>query len=274
MSIWPPISDASIASRLAMPDDEFFALASKLARRIDPRALSDADFERALGYPWERPEGSFWMEDGSVELLDEQARPAAGDARRWPLLTFGSNGAPGVLAKKLAVLPEDERAILVLAGTLTGYAVAPSAHLALYGSLPATIEHDPAGSERAAVLMVTARQFEALTLSEFNYRVARLREGSFAPDLDVPAPAGLLAYVSRWGVFDPGDGSESQSELLDAAAKLILGPSAGARELVARVFSDYAWAVETAMPLLAKTARPFEPARWEIFSSSRAGRTG
>ncbi|MFT4050430.1 MAG: hypothetical protein QM648_11435 [Solirubrobacterales bacterium] len=272
MPDWPPLTNANLISRLAMPNDEFAALALRLARRIEPRTLTDEAFERALSYPWERPAESYWIEDGSVELLSGDARPAASGGRRWPLLAFGSNGAPGVLARKLSVLPEDDRDVLVLAGELTGYTVGPSAHLALYGSLPATIEPLAAATERAAILMVTAQQFEALTLTEFNYRVVRLSGAPFVPDLDVPAPSGVLAYVSRWGVFDPGDGATGQAELLDVAARMILGPKSDARELVARVFGDYAWSLETAAPVLAAHSRPFGGSSWEVFSSSRAER--
>lgn len=274
MTNWPPIENSNLASRLAMDNDDFAALAVKLARRIEPRELTEAAYVRALAYPWERPQRSFALADGVAMALQGGAPVAAGgEVRRWPLLSFGSNGVPAVLARKLSVLPEGDRDIVVLTGELEGYAIAASAHLALYGALPATIEPASSVRERAAVLMVTAEQFQALTLTEFNYRVVRLSGSPFTPDLELPRPVGILAYVSRWGAFGPDGGSNSQSELLDAAARLTLGGQSGARELVGRVFGDYAWAVEVAAPKLGKAARPFSDAGWEVLSSRRATRT-
>ncbi len=268
---WPPIQDERLASRLSMDEAEFTALSRKLARRIEAREFSDSDYERACAYPWERPEHSFWMEDGSVELLDWGTRPHAGREQRYPLITFGSNGAPGVLAEKLAVLPEDERDVLALAGTLRGFKVAPSAHLAIYGALPATIVRDEQGETRAGLLMVTAEQFEVLTRTEFNYVLARIDGAAFLPDLDVAPPESIFAYVSRWGVFAPDGVAQasqaSQAALLDRAAELVIDVHADGRGLVHRVFSNYAWAVETAQPRLAEHAAPFVAAEWELFST-------
>lgn len=279
MSLWPPISDVNLASRLRMNGDEFLALAVKLARRIPPREMSEADFERALGYPWERPLDSFWMEDGAVELLGGDARPAAGGEHRYPLLTFGSNGAPGVLAEKLSVLGEDARDVLVLTGWLRGFDVAPSAHIAAYGSMPATIVEAAETSVRAGLIMATAAQFEALTRTEFNYVVTRISGAPFEPDLDVPAPEAVLAYVSRAGAFAasgedaalkaiPAEGRAAreydQASLLDRAADLVLGEGLGGAELVRRAFADYAWATEVARPILSSASNPFVAEDWEL----------
>lgn len=279
MSFWPPITDANLAGRLAMDDESFLALAAKLARRFEPRELREPDYERALAYPWERPIDSFWMEDGVVELLTDDARPAAGREQRYPLITFGSNGAPGVLAGKLSVLDPDERDVLVLTGWLRGFEVAPTAHVAIYGALPATIYRSPETSVRAGLIMATAAQFEALTRTEFNYVVARLDGSPFEPDLDVPAPEAVLAYVARAGALTV-DGSDAalqaipaerrlareydQSSLLDFAAAAVLGEGAGGKELVRRAFADYAWATEVVRPALAAVSNPFVPDDWEL----------
>lgn len=279
MSPWPPLTDANLAGRLAMGGDEFLELAIKLARRFEPRELTARDFERALGYPWERPIDSFWMEDGAVELLAGDARPAAGRERRYPLITFGSNGAPGVLAGKLAVLEPDERDVLVLTGWLRGFEVAPTAHIAIYGSLPATIYSSPETSVRADLIMATAAQFEALTRTEFNYVVARIDGSPFEPDLDVPVPEAVLAYVARAGSLAvngedaalkaiPAEGriarEYEQSSLLDFVAALVIGEGASGEELVRRVFDDYGWATEVVRPALAAVSNPFVPEDWEL----------
>lgn len=281
MTSWPPITDANLASRLRMDGDEFLALAAKLARRIEPREMSAADYERALGYPWERPLDSFWMEDGAVELLGTDARPAAGGEHRYPLITFGSNGAPGVLAEKLSALDPDARDVLVLTGWLRGFDVVPSAHITVYGSMPATIVAAPGVSVRAGLIMATAAQFEVLTRTEFNYVVTRIDGQPFEPDLDVPAPEAVLAYVSRAGALAvdgedaalkaiPAEGRRAneydQSTLLDFAARLVLGEGFEGEELVRRVFADYGWATQVARPALAAVSNAFVPEDWTLLS--------
>ena len=202
-----------------------------------------------------------------------------GDEPRYPLIAFGSNGAPGVLAKKLSVLGEDERDVLVLAGALAGFDVVASAHIALYGALPATIVPAPGTNARAGLLMVTAKQFTALTRTEFNYVVARIDGAPFTADLDWPMPDAVFAYVSRNGVFSvdgsavalkavPAEGRTlhelEQEHVLDAAASLILGPGSVAVDVVRETVADYAWVIEVARPALAAVSNPFAPEDWEL----------
>lgn len=284
MTAWPPILDERVESRLAMDAEAFSALARKLAARVGGRAYAPADFERAVAYPWERPSLSYWMQDGSVELLDTASAAAVdlGGEPRYPLVAFGSNGAPGVLAEKLTVLGIDERDVLVLAGELAGYDVVASAHVAIYGALPATIVPASGARVRAALLLVTAAQFTALTRTEFNYVVARLAGAPFASDIGVATPDEVFTYVSRNGSFAP-DGEAaalqavpaarrtlrefSQVDLLERAAALVLGEGAGAAEVVRQTVEDYAWAVEVARPALADAAEPFRPGDWELLGA-------
>jgi hypothetical protein len=279
LTTWPPIKNERLHSRLLMGDDEFAALSLKLGRRLGGREFSPEDYERAISYPWERPRDSFWMEDGAVEILGAADHPAAGREQRYPLITFGSNGAPGVLAAKLSVLAEDERDVLVLAGELNGFDVVHSAHVALYGALPATIVRSPGTSVRAGLIMATAAQFEALTMTEFNYRLARVDGAAFAADLDVPAPADVFIYVSRAGSFSIGGESVgleavpsrgrsiatlSQPAVLDAAAAVTIGEGASGVDVVQKTIEDYAWSVDVARPALAATTNPFNPDDWQL----------
>lgn len=282
MTVWPPILDQNLAGRLAMEESEFAALAERLGVRLGGRPMEDADFERALGYPWERPVESFFMQDGSVQLLgpgDDLTQLDLGDDERFPLIAFGSNGAPGVLSAKLAVLDEDSRDVLVLTGELAGFDVVASAHVALYGALPATIVPSPETYSRAGLLMVTAEQFTALTRTEFNYAVARIDGAAFSSDLEWTAPGAVFAYVSRNGAFTI-DGDHvglkavparnrnchdlEQEHVLDAAAELIIGPGASAIDVVSEVIADYAWSIEVARPALAGVTNPFSPEDWQL----------
>ena len=116
-----------------------------------------------------------------------------------------------MLAEKLTGLDPDARDVLLLTGELSGFEVAPSAHVAVYGALPATIVSSPGTSVRAGLIMATAAQFEALTLTEFNYRLARIDGSPFAPDLDVNTnllggyldafvEVDLLLWSHRWSI--------------------------------------------------------------------------
>jgi hypothetical protein len=282
MTVWPPILDQNLAGRLAMEESEFAALAGRLGARLGGKEFEDADFERAIAYPWERPVESFFMQDGAVQLLgpgDDLAELPLGDAERYPLITFGSNGAPGVLGSKLAVLEPDERDVLALTGELAGFDVVASAHVAIYGAMPATIVPSAETRTRAGLLLVTAEQFTALTRTEFNYAVARIDQTPFSADLDWPEPEAVFAYVSRNGAFTI-DGEHvglkavparnrdchelEQEHVLDAAAELIIGEGASAFDVVSATIADYAWSINVARPGLARVTNPFSPEDWQL----------
>ena len=100
---WPPITEPDLLQRLALEDEEFFALMRSYWSAAGPRELEAAAFERALGYPWERPGASYILRGEEVELLgdvdpERRAEVVADFARdRHPLLSFGGNGAPSWL---------------------------------------------------------------------------------------------------------------------------------------------------------------------------------
>lgn len=270
---WPPIADERLASRLAMGDTEFNALARKLARRLPGRPFVHADYERAIAYPWERPRESFRIRDGEMELVDATVLSEwlGSGERRYPVLTFGSNGSPAVLARKLSALDEEARDVAVLTGWLEGYEVAPSAHLAIYGSLPATIVPSPGTRVRAGVIMATAAQFEAIVRTEFNYVVAPVGGGAFVADSEVEMDGDVLAFVSRRGALAVGgqvvglavvEGERShrrtvgQAELLEIVAEMVLDGASG-HEVVRRTIEQYEWVLDEVVPALARSAVGF-----------------
>src|SRR6476469_4343160 len=71
MRAWPPIEEPELLARLALDDEEFFAAARKLAAAWGPREYKPELLERALGYPWERPQSSYLYRDGEAMLLSE-----------------------------------------------------------------------------------------------------------------------------------------------------------------------------------------------------------
>ena len=92
MTAWPPIDAPELRARLASDDAAFHQGLLDMARAIGPREFTEELYQHALGYPWPRPETSYQLDDGAV--LEAAGDLGAEVAGRYPLLAFGSNGAP------------------------------------------------------------------------------------------------------------------------------------------------------------------------------------
>jgi hypothetical protein len=289
---WPPITEPELLERLALDQDGFLAFVRRLAAALGRRAYEPALFERALAYPWQRPGRSYVLRDGAVGLLTEldprkRRRTVAEFARdRHPLVAFGSNGAPEILAAKFAHFPAlADRTVLVLAGHLHGFDVGASASPAVYGAMPAALFASPGTAVRAGVLWLTPDQVTQLTWSEVSYRLGRLVDGHFAVDEADAEIDGLFAYVSRFGALSLDDApvalaaipatgrtatAMTQEEVLDVAAELVLGPAARAEHLVRAVFEDLAGVIDRAPDALWPAGRALPPERWAPYPSGGA----
>ena len=153
VSEWPPIAEPELLRRMAMDSEEFEEYLLALLETLPQRAFVRADYVRAVGYPWARPEGPYLLTDGEVELIDDLpvrkradglGRLISPEGGRVPLVAIGSNATPAVLEAKFAHFadPED-RTLLALPGRLRDFDVGVAAQPALYGSLPATIFPSP-----------------------------------------------------------------------------------------------------------------------------------
>ncbi|MCW3010649.1 MAG: hypothetical protein JWO90_1053 [Solirubrobacterales bacterium] len=289
---WPPIEEPGLRERLAMDDAAFAAFMLEMRRSVPARRFTPEVWATAVGYPWERPARSYLLDGERVELLE--ALPAArrralleGRASgpdggpRYPLLAFGSNGAPSTLQRKFAHLDASERRVLVLAGELRGFDVGAVAHPTSYGSMAASLFESPGTAVRAAVLMVTAVQLTQLCWTEIGYRFGRLDHVAFAADEDGLVLDAVFAYAARLGTFSP-DGEPlalgaipaagrtakalGQEELLTRAAALMLGEGATAEALVRRIFEGLAGLPPEASARIAATGRPFAPPTWTPWS--------
>jgi len=290
---WPPIDAPELRARLALSDDDFVAMLATMTTQIGPRTFTEELHAHALGYPWARPPRSFLLDGEAVRLLDDL--PAAerdallADARRdrWPLLAFGSNGAPERLALKFAHLPAEQHRVLVVAGDLHDFDVGFSAHPTFYGAMPGTIFPSPGTAVRASVLWVTTEQLLALTWTEISYALGRLDGVRFMPDLDGVAELdGLLAFVSRLGAHRvagetvaleaiPATGrrapARSQEDVLTAIAVDLFGAEATARDLVRALMEDFGALAVTLAPRLRATAAPFASPHWTPLPNGGAG---
>ncbi len=143
---------------------------------MDPKREA---IERALGYPFATPSGSYLLRDGEPLELDHD-EPIEGE--RVGLLAYGSNAAPAVLAAKLGATTDP---VPVVAAELAGFDAVYSAHIAAYGSVPATLHASPDTTIPVFVAHVTAGQLERLAATEPNYELEQL--------------GALHAFVSRHG---------------------------------------------------------------------------
>jgi hypothetical protein len=285
---WPGSDEPELLERLAMTDSEFRGYFRALIAALPSREYGSEAFERAIGYPWERPGGSYRLTPAGVDPLNAMS-PAerdgaiaeyTGQGERLPVLAIGSNGAPRVLERKLAHFPEErDRSALVLTGRLHDFDVGFAAQPALYGALPATIFPSPGTFAWASLLWVTPAQLTQLAWSELSYRFGRLPT-RFETDEGGAAFDEVLVFVSRFGAFCvegepaalaavPAEGRRaramSQEEALGVAAELILGPGARAEALVRAIHEDF----PAMLPAFARTVNreslPFSSAGWAPF---------
>lgn len=289
---WPPIAEPLLLERLGMDDEAFLAFIDQAFGSLPARPFTPELLATALAYPWERPERSYLLAGETVELLDDvdpERRDAVlrvrhGATVRYPLLAFGSNGAPSTLARKLAHLPEEERRVLVLAGELQGFDVGASSHPTAYGSMPASLFESPGTAVRAAILWVSAAQVTQLCWTEIGYRLGRLDDIAFACDQPTGTIDAVFAFAARQGTFCPegepvalaaiGAGGRTapaltQEELLDRAARLALGESASAEALVRAIFEKPGTLGDGASSRIRAAGRPFAPAAWTPFAPPR-----
>jgi hypothetical protein len=293
VSTWPPITEPLLLERLAMSPDEYLEYLATITRAIPPRAYDAALYERGLGYPWARPASSYFMHGDVVEPVADMDRArreaifarfavAEGEAARFPLLAYGANGAPETLLMKFGHFAPEDRDVLVLAGGLHDFDVGASAHVSVYGAMPATLFPSPATVVRCAVLWVNAVQFVQLVWSELSYLLGRLDGTRFDAD-DAGAGPGLgsvFAFVSRFGTFSP-EGEPvalaavpaaqrtapalTQEELLGAAARLALGDGASSEDIARELFDDYHEFARRRGHAIWKATTRFASERWVTF---------
>lgn len=291
MSEWPPIDEPELRRRLAMDDEEFARFIRGLVSQLGPRTYGPDVLTQAVGYPWARPPGSFLLRGGDVELLGDLteaerdgmlARFSAADRGRLPILSIGSNAAPEALQRKFAHFDgEDDRTLLALNGHLYDFDVGVAAQPTMYGSMPATLFPSPGTAVATTLLWVTPAQFTQLAWSELTYRLGRLR-ARFEVEETAAGFDQVLVFVSRFGAFCP-EGVPvalaaipargrtapelTQEQLLDAAARLALGPEADADALVRAIFEDTAAVAAKVAATVHGAALPFKSERWTPFGA-------
>ena len=161
----------------------------------------DETLARARAYPFPRPRTSVLIEGGSVRPLHELGEPLTRDRR--PVLAYGSNASPASLGWKF---PRERDAVVpLIRATMRDVDVVYSAHIAVYGSVPATLQGSPGTGVETFVALLTDAQLELVAGWEINATYETLAV-DLAPDLG-PAPETVGAFVSRHGCLTR-DGTE------------------------------------------------------------------
>jgi len=194
---------------------------------LDPieKPLSPSEIlAQAAAYPFPAPLRSFVQVGDRTHDLP----PEPDLAGRRPLLAYGANASPQVLASKLAALPPEP--LPVLRAGLADFDVVYSAHLSPYGAVPSTLQRSPGTIAPVYVAYPTEGQEEAIVATEPNYVLAQL-------ELEVRTEEGdrlsvLDAFVSRHGCLAL-DGGEVALAAIEAAGRRF--PSLGEIEVLERV---------------------------------------
>ncbi|MBV9214033.1 MAG: hypothetical protein JOZ25_10365 [Actinobacteria bacterium] len=231
--------------------------------------------------------------DGELVSLAEVAARAgapAGDlaAPRRAVLAYGSNASPESLRWKF---PDHVSVLPLLRGAAAGVDVVYSAHMSVYGSIPATLQASPATQVEVFVALLTDAQLERMTAWEINAAPERLDGLAVALEC-APRPGELTAFVSRHGCLT-AEGGEIAVAAVDAEsrtypamtepevlehARRVSAPDLSLDEFVLEGVRDYARARQYT-ERLKRSARPFidpreRPASGEGRTTVRRGGDG
>lgn len=167
--------------------------------------------ERAMGYPYTAPWRPF------VQLGHQTLDPAEVEIEpeeRTPMLAYGSNASPEVLARKLAL---SDQPVLVVPAWLDDFDVVYSAHISPYGAIPATLQRSRGTKARVHVVYMTSAQVGLVSATEPNYEAATI-EGAVCRVDGGATVVDPSAYLSRHGCLLL-DGSEVALSAVQASGR-------------------------------------------------------
>ncbi|MBO38057.1 MAG: hypothetical protein CMM75_02610 [Rhodospirillaceae bacterium] len=153
--------------------------------------------EHAKAYPFPAPDYSYLFEAGNWSALENDEFDVSG---RTPVLAAGSNQSPEQLARKYADLPEIGPIPLVK-GYLTDFDVVYAAHIAGYGSIPATFQNSPGTTVSVFLAWFTEAQLSRMHATEANYTFDRLTNFCLETDLG-QSPQEVFVYTAKVGCYN------------------------------------------------------------------------
>ncbi len=155
--------------------------------------LTHPRVSRALRYPYDIPDAAYCLRGGEVVAFRADDR-----AGRTPVLAYGSNQSPERLQQKF---PRADAVVPVQRGHLADHDVVFAAHLAIYGSVPASLRYVIGTTVAVAVTWLDDRQLLAMHQTEVpsgNYDYGRLYGVELTLD-DGFEVAGVGAYFGARG---------------------------------------------------------------------------
>ncbi|MEE9255918.1 MAG: hypothetical protein V3V56_01975 [bacterium] len=170
------------------------------------------EIDRALGYPYGRPSGSYVFGQSGAVPLDTYLREHGITLSELisgstPVLAIGSNASPEQLKRK----SENRKnpltgEIPVVRAALRDFDVVYSAHIVSYGAVPATLRRSEGVAAEIFVTWLDPDQLRAMHRSEaegVNYDFIRLWDISVAPEAG-EAMEEIYSYHSKWGCLEAG----------------------------------------------------------------------
>ena len=288
MRDWPPIAEPELVERLGLGDEQFAAFFQDLIAAWPRREFDPAAFEQALGYPF--------------SALRGRISSSATASNCWRTSTRRSGSPPSPPSPRTAIRswpsaptvplpPLDEVRSLHRRDRSGGAradrrparsgrrrrAVGPSSRLRPRKPFRQSGHGSSRGRDLGHLYQVTQ-----LAWSEATYRLGRLEEARFEVDEADLEIDHVFAFIARLGAFCI-DGAPvalaaiparnrtavelTQVELLDAVARLVLGPGTGAEDLVRAACDDMRDVMERASETVWPCGRQLL-SRWTPFPAS------
>ena len=131
--------------------------------------ITDPIISRALGYPYSTPEHDFMLDNGDLRRLEE----GFSLEDRTAVLAVGSNRSPEQLLRKFG----NKSIIPVTHAQLFDYDVVYAAHIASYGSIPATLAQSTGTIVSVSITWLSELQLKRMHETEaiginYNYGIA------------------------------------------------------------------------------------------------------
>ena len=165
---------------------------------------------RAQSYPFGIPDHSYLYENGGISRLREGGFDRD---RRRPVLAAGSNQSPEQLARKFAAFPAGPASrIPAQRATLADFDVVYAAHLARYGSVPATLQISPGTGVTVFVLWLDEAQLAHMHRTEMNYTFDRL-DGISITFENGRTLQGAFSYSAKAGCLELAGSCASLAEI-------------------------------------------------------------
>ena len=192
---------------------------------------------RAKSYPFDPPDHAYLFQNGQVTDWPQDQIPTD----RHPVIACGSNASPVRLKEKFG---NNSDAIPVTRGVLQDFAVAYSCHFATYGSIPATLFPDNAGTTELHITWLTDQQLhhmhktEAIGMNYGFFDLSRIHLHHQSGDVGHQA----FVYVSLHGALFLDDKLTRTADVTQIAAltraKDILAPKKALDDFLTEIVKD------------------------------------